>query len=385
MSLFLITFLSLYGTLHVYAFLRLRSVLSPGPASSYLLAAWMLLMIAAPILVRLAESAGLERTALFIAWPGYSWMGSIFILVTALLAFDALRMIAWLSNRFWGTGIPGFLTTGITCEIALILALFASAYAFYEARHIRSDHVTVTSAKLPPSVNRVRIVQISDVHIGLLFRESRLEGILAAVRAAAPDIIVSTGDLVDGRLSREEVISHQNGLANKLAELAAPGGKFAVTGNHEFYAGLEQALAFTRTAGFTVLRNQSISLPNGIIISGIDDPAGRTMGQSPPGPTEKELLRSVAADHFHLLLKHRPQIPAESDGRFDLQLSGHVHQGQIFPFYLLVRLEYPIPCGTTTTQGRSLIHVSRGTGTWGPPMRLLAPPEVTIIDLVPAK
>jgi predicted MPP superfamily phosphohydrolase len=93
----------------------------------------------------------------------------------------------------------------------------------------------------------------------------------------------------------------------------------------------------------------------------------------------------VPSDRFHLLLKHRPQIPAGSDGRFDLQLSGHVHKGQIFPFYQLVRLQYPIPCGTSATPGHSLIHISRGSGTWGPPMRLLAPPEVTVIDIVPAK
>jgi predicted MPP superfamily phosphohydrolase len=101
-------------------------------------------------------------------------------------------------------------------------------------------------------------------------------------------------------------------------------------------------------------------------------------------PPETGLLRSVPTQRFQLLLKHRPEIPAQSDGLFDLQLSGHVHKGQIFPFNFLVRLKFPIPCGTTVTQHHSSIHVSRGSGTWGPPMRLLAPPEVTVIDIIAA-
>jgi hypothetical protein len=383
MPLFLITFLSLYGGMHAYAFARLRGAFLPNHTATIVLAAWMILMIVAPVLVRLAEGAGMGRSALLLAWPGYTWMGTLFIFVSTLLACDALRLIAWLSNRLWGTAIPRSMTATSTCTAALILTLFAGAYAFYDARRIRTDHVTVATAKLPPSAGRVRLVQISDVHIGLLFRESRLKGILAAIRAARPDILVSTGDLVDGRLGREDVITHQNMLADMLASVEAPGGKFAVTGNHEFYAGLNQALAFTRTAGFTVLRDEAVSLVNGITISGVDDPAGRRVGVPAPPLSEQDLLGSVPVNSFRLLLKHRPDVPAASDGLFDLQLSGHVHKGQIFPFYFLVRLQYPIPCGTTATPKNSLIRVSRGSGTWGPPLRLLAPPEVTVIDIIP--
>lgn len=383
MSVFLITFLSLYSGMHAYAFIRLRGTFLPNHTATLVLAVWMVLMIAAPVLVRLAEVAGLERSALWLAWPGYTWMGALFIFVSTLLACDALRLIAWLLNHLQGASILWFMTANVTCKSALVVALLASAYAFYDARRIRTDHVTVTTAKLPPSAGRIRVVQISDVHIGLLFRKSRLNGILAAIRAARPDILVSTGDLVDGRLSREDIISHQNRLADMLASIKAPGGKFAVTGNHEYYAGLDQALAFTRTAGFTVLRNQTVALPCGITISGVDDPAGRRAGIPAPHPSEQALLGSAPVDRFRMLLKHRPDVPATSDGLFDLQLSGHVHKGQIFPFYLLVRLQYPIPCGTSATPGHSLIHVSRGSGTWGPPLRLLAPPEVTVIDIVP--
>jgi predicted MPP superfamily phosphohydrolase len=223
-------------------------------------------------------------------------------------------------------------------------------------------------------------VQVSDVHIGLLLQKWRLKRILEIIRAAKPDILVSTGDLIDGKLNRNDTISERDPLAALLAAVPSPHGKYAVVGNHEVYAGLPQALSFSRAAGFTILRNQTIQLNNGIAITGIDDravnPDGDVRG------TEAPLLNMVSQDLFRLLLKHRPEILPESDGRFNLQLSGHVHGGQIFPFNFLVKLVYPIPCGTTSTKAGSQIHVSRGTGTWGPPMRLFAPPEITIIDIV---
>lgn len=384
MSIFLISFVLLYGGIHAYAFFRVRQTFISKQPAAGILAVWMTLMTFAPLLVRLAENAGLDQAARLFAWPAYIWMGSIFIFCAVLTALDSVRIFVWLSHLFYKTSIPGFLTAAITCEIALFLAIFASGYSLYEARNIRTDHNTVTTKKLPPTSPIIRIVQISDVHLGLLFHESRLEKVLQAVRTSHPDILVSTGDLVDGRLSRENVISRLDKMAAMINAVPTKFGKFAVNGNHEFYAGLDQAQEFTRKAGFTVLRNQSITLPNGIAISGIDDPAGQRMGLPVISPTETELLRSVPAHQFQLLLKHRPEIPAASDGHFDLQLSGHVHKGQIFPFNLLVRLKFPIPCGTTTTQQLSKIHVSRGSGTWGPPMRLFAPPEVTIIDIIPA-
>jgi predicted MPP superfamily phosphohydrolase len=155
-----------------------------------------------------------------------------------------------------------------------------------------------------------------------------------------------------------------------------------VPGNHEYYAGIDQAVEFTRKAGFIVLRDQSVTLPEGIMISGIDDLTYQQLNKPPPQPVELKLLQPASGQHFQFLLKHRPIITAATDGQFDLQLSGHVHKGQLFPFNLLVQLKFPIPCGTTVTKQHSLIHVSRGTGTWGPPMRLLAPPEVTVIDIV---
>ncbi len=381
MYLFLITFLILYGGMHLYAFIRLRNAFRPRPYRSWFLFSWMMVMVITPLLVRGAEQFGMERTAESIAWPGYLWMGFIFIFTSSLLFTDVLlhgyRLII---SRLSGQS-PTCISSRNACRVALLLAVSAGVYAFIEAAQIRSEHVVIVSSKLPPSISRIRIVQISDVHIGLLLQESRQKRILERIREAGPDILVSTGDLIDGKLNRENSFSGFIPLAAELASIPVPSGKFAVIGNHEVYAGLPQSVDFSRTAGFTMLRNQSIALPGGITITGVDDRAVNPKSRALPG-AETALLNAVPRDSFHLLLKHRPEVMPESDGRFDLQLSGHVHGGQIFPFNLLVRLRHPIPCGTTTTPAGSRIHVSRGTGTWGPPMRLFAPPEVTVIDIV---
>lgn len=382
MILFLISFLAIYGGLHLFAFIRLRRIVQLGPSSVRLLIVWMSVMTVIPLLVRLAEQFGNERTAYLVAWPGYVWMGFIFIFTSTLLISDLARLSIRSLLFLFSIRVPEYCSSRTIGKIVLFVVLGESCYAFYEASQIRSEHVVVTSPKLPSSTARVRIVQVSDIHIGLLQQQQRLQRIVDKIKAAKPDILVSTGDLVDGKLNRYDAISELDPRAALLAAIPAPSGKFAVIGNHEVYAGLPQAVAFSQASGFTILRNQYRTLPNGITISGIDDKAVNPKLLASPD-TETALLNRIDSRSFNVFLKHRPDFVPESDGKFDLQLSGHVHGGQIFPFNYLVKLKHLIPCGMTTTQTGSHIYVSRGTGTWGPPMRLFAPPEITIIDVIP--
>jgi len=174
-----------------------------------------------------------------------------------------------------------------------------------------------------------------------------------------------------------------NNLAAMLATLNPPLGKFAIAGNHEFYAGIRQSGRFLRAAGFNLLRNDGFKLNGLINLVGVDDPAGkrRYPQNGQVGKEEKILLANSDSERFTLLLKHRPTVEMESIGQFDLQLSGHTHGGQIFPFNLITRLYYSNQRGLYRLDKGSVLYVSRGTGTWGPPMRFLSPPEVTVIEL----
>jgi hypothetical protein len=210
--------------------------------------------------------------------------------------------------------------------------------------------------------------------LGLIIRKDRLQNIVQKVRAEDPDIIVSTGDLVDGQTLMLD------GLSDLLKKLNPKYGKFAITGNHEYIAGFDQAKGFIQKAGFTLLRDETTKIGD-LIMAGVDDPAGKRSGQS-GGISEKELLSGLPHDRFILLLKHRPLVDGNSEGLFDLQLSGHTHKGQIFPFSIITRFYYPVHAGFAVLSQNAHLYVSRGAGTWGPPIRFLSPPEIAVIDLV---
>lgn len=265
---------------------------------------------------------------------------------------------------------------GFSFSAAFLLAVLISIYGYFEAGSIRTERLIIKTPKLSEQTGNLRIVQISDIHIGLIVREGRVKKILKEVKTANPDILVSTGDLVDGQ------INNLTGLSEFFREINPRYGKFAVTGNHEFYAGLSHALDFTREAGFTILRGQGISIDGLINIAGIDDPAGRDCSLIKGAP-EKELLLQFPGKNFTVLLKHRPVVDKNSIGFFDLQLSGHSHKGQIFPFSLITKFYYAANPGYSSLINNSHLYVSGGAGTsWGPPIRFFAPPEITVIDIV---
>ncbi|NPV04784.1 MAG: metallophosphoesterase [Syntrophaceae bacterium] len=376
MTLFLASFFLVLGLMHGYVFLRGRAAFPFGPGAAVCVALVMLCMVAAPFAGRIFERQGAEETARAVAWGGYLWLGFLFILVVALLAVDLYRGLVFLaglaSRRDLTAVIPGAKAAFL---VPLALSVAASAWGVHEALDIRTERVVIETDRLPAHVERLRICQISDVHLGPIVRGERLARMLDVVRQENPDLLVSTGDLVDGPPARLP------GLLEQLRDIRPALGKYAVTGNHEFYVGLEQALAFTRDAGFDVMRGEARDVGGILTLAGVDDPAGRGFSLRGRADGERELLAGLSRDRFVLLLKHRPVVEEESLGLFDLQLSGHTHRGQIFPFNHIVDLYFPRSSGLHDL-GHSHLYVSRGSGTWGPPIRLLAPPEVTVIEIV---
>ena len=376
MILFLLTFFLLYSSLHLYIFIKIKGALSPGTLITIFLILFMAVMVIAPVIVRVSERHGFEPSARLISYIGYTWMGLVFLFFSFSLAIDLYRLFIHASGLILQRKLSYLLPSPRTVFVITLLITAAIAlYGYFEARYIRNETIIIKSPKIPKEVGTLTIAQISDVHLGLIVREERLKRILREVKRAEPDILVSTGDLVDGQ------IGNLTGLAELLNAINPRYGKFAITGNHEFYAGLEQAVHFTDKAGFTILRGEAADIAGIINIAGIDDPTGRQFGLF-RGISDRALLSELPREKFTLLLKHMPVIEGNASGLFDLQLSGHTHKGQIFPFTLITRLFFQNYSGLTHLPNNSYLYVSRGSGTWGPPIRFLSPPEVTVIKLV---
>ena len=332
-------------------------------------------LLLAPINARLLDSQGYLLASLAMSWIGFLWMGFIFLYVCLALPLDGYHLLVRAGQRLTNVDWTGLmLSRRQSAGLIAVLSMGLMVYGSIEAYRIRVETLAIDDSRLPPKSSRIRIVQISDVHLGPMLYPGRLEPIIEAVKQAQPDILVCSGDLIDGPLLNPA------GTAAAFSNLTAPLGKYAVTGNHEFYYGIDRATEFIKATGFTLLRNRTVMAGKQIAITGVDDPAG---GHAADPQTEAQLAAGLPKNKFALLLKHRPVIDPDTKGAFDLQLSGHTHQGQIFPFGFLIRLLYPQDHGWHRIDDHGHLYISRGTGTWGPPIRILAPPEITVIDLIP--
>jgi predicted MPP superfamily phosphohydrolase len=372
--LFLTVFLTIYGLLHFYLYRKLTCAIHVTWPYHVLIIAFLLLMLFSPILVNILSIKGDHLLATFLGYLGYNWMGALFLFFSIHLLIDIYQLILFLLSKFSLQGITA-LNPGnkVSFLFAVVVSLGIIIYGSFEAKDLKAETVSLKTSKLPPGVNELRIVQISDIHFSVINGVSLARKIVERIDRLNPDIIVSTGDLTDRGLNEKERVEEL------FRNLKAPYGKFAVTGNHEFYTGINEAIGFTEKAGFRMLRNEGIQVADIVNMVGVDDPAAKRLGIEMNVP-ESEILGRFSNDKLTILLKHRPLIDEESEGLFDLQLSGHLHKGQIFPFSLITSLLFPYHDGLYKLKGHSYLYVSRGTGTWGPPVRFLSRPEITVIE-----
>ncbi|MBU2511427.1 metallophosphoesterase [bacterium] len=368
--LMVIVFITVYSLLNYYFLRKHRNVTNLKPFPGILVKLVLITIILTPVATIIFSQHGPPFLAAITGFTGYSWLAFLFLFLVihglADLGLFILKLLGFASDPK---------TARILFFITLVLNISILVYGSYEARQIRIEYVNVPTTKLPIGTKNLKLIQLSDIHFSPLTGPNTAQTLLDIVIQEKPDLIVITGDLLDSGIKKEdEVISI-------LQQMQAPKGKYAITGNHEFFAGIEKSTSFIQQAGFKLLRNEAVSVEDKITLVGMDDPTVKRFDES-IDIAEGKILKNLNHEKFTLLLKHQPRIEESSLDYFDLQLSGHTHAGQIFPFTLLVKIAFPYLCGMYQLDTDTQLYVSRGTGTWGPPFRFLAPPEVTVISLV---
>jgi predicted MPP superfamily phosphohydrolase len=232
-------------------------------------------------------------------------------------------------------------------------------------------HVTVPLRRLPAAADGFRIAVVSDIHLGPALGRGFAQRVVDTVNGTGADLIAVVGDLVDGDV--EDLAS----AVAPLAQLRARSGAFFVTGNHEYYSGADRWVEHVRGLGLHVLANERVELP-GFDLAGVNDLAGRSSGE---GPDFARALGDRDRSRAAVLLAHQPVVVHDAvRWGVDLQLSGHTHGGQVWPGNLVARLSNPTVAGLDR-YGDTQLYVTRGAGAWGPPVRVGAPPDVTVVRL----
>jgi hypothetical protein len=379
--LFFAVALSLVGGVHYYIWARLvRDLALPAWAHRGLTVLVVALCLSVPLTFWLGRRIPLESTRPLMLLA-FGWLGLVFLLVV-LLGMSELARAGVLVWERLASDIPPddperrLAMSRIFGGTVALLAGGLGALATYQGlgRFIVKQ-VPIALGRLPAKLNGFSIVQISDVHVGATIRKEFIESIVDRVNALEPDLIAITGDLVDG--SVKQLSEH----VAPLARLKATHGVYFVTGNHEYYSGVDAWCAELRRLGITVLQNERVQIGNGpdsFDLAGVDDFSAGRFGQ---GPSLERALAGRDPTRELVLLAHQPRAVFEaSEAGVGLQLSGHTHGGQIWPWNFFVRLQQPVVSGLERI-GRTLVYVSNGTGYWGPPMRLGAPAEITRLVL----
>ncbi len=378
---FLSVVLSVTTAVHYYLWQRLvKAPLWPAPWLN--VGTWLL--IALGISIPLAFIAGrvLSRSAAGpLSWIAYVWMGAMFLLLVLLVPSEMVRGIG---DYFLGgtndVASPErrlFLSRGIALAVGGT-GLGLSALSMVSALSpVKIENVVARLRGLPSALRGFTIVQLTDIHVGPTIGKSFIEELVRRTNALEPDVVAITGDLVDGS------VAELGPLVAPLAELNARHGVFFVTGNHEYYSGVDEWVAYLGELGVRVLRNERVTIEHEgaeLDIAGVDDWEAAAFGNG-HGRDLPKALAGRPEGRKVVLLAHQPkQIDEASQHGVDLQLSGHTHGGQIVPFNFLVKLQQPYVAGLHQ-HGETTLYVSKGTGYWGPPMRLGVPAEITRVEL----
>ncbi len=368
-----------YGGGHYYLYKWFNRLAKPSPHSRRILSLIIFLLAASFPIAEILNRYDSNRFSYLLTLLSSVWIGLLLYFILFASGSDLLRRLLRMipfkikmevqRSLFYRRALVG-------CIIGAVLSIGAGG--MQEAYNLKVTHLNLALAGLPPELNGFSMVQVTDVHYGMLINNGKLMKIVNRINELQPDVVLITGDLFD------EGVSHMEEAAIPLSHIKSRQGVYAATGNHEFLAGIDRVTDIMREANIEVLRNRVRVLPSGLQLIGIDDPTGyEIMGDLPP---DFNSILSGLDSHKPSILLYHPPTQFEKAALFGttLQLSGHTHGGQIFPIQFFDRMIYPFTSGLHQL-GDSFLYVSRGVGTWGPPMRVGSPPELVYIRLYAKK
>ncbi len=343
----------------------------PAPVVALGTAAFVITLVVLP--VTLVLSHGRRH----LDWAGMIG-DSILGIVWVLFAWSVIGTIARLVLAFVGVEDPVRSRSVATAVVLVTVALLI--WGNREAMRIpRIKHVDVTLPRLGPGLDGTRVVAVTDTHFGPINRTTWSLGVAAAVNELRPDIVAHVGDIADGP------VALRRGQAAPLGTMEAGLARVYVTGNHEYLGEAQGWLDHMESIGWKTLHNEHIVVERGgdrLVLAGVDDATAKSAKLTGHGADFENALAGVDPGLPVLMLAHQPKQVVESAAAgVDLQIAGHTHGGQIWPFNYLVRLDQPTVHGLSRHGERTQLYTSRGSGFWGPPFRIFAPSEITVITL----
>jgi predicted MPP superfamily phosphohydrolase len=338
-------------------------------------------VVAAGLAVLVPVTVGATRGGhlWWLAWPGYVWIGLMFYLLVTLVPLEVPRLALVLLWRPTSRTSEAAETLSrrqaIARGAAIVAGLTAAGTTGYGMRTAlgppRLQRVQMPLAKLPRSMDGLRLAIVSDIHLGPLARTHHVGRIVDLINSVTADIVCVVGDLVDGS------VAELGKFAEPLRGIESRHGAYFVTGNHEYYSGFAPWIDEVASLGVRPLRNERVEI-GGLDLAGVNDLGGAQYGD---GPDFAKALGDRDPSRPVVLMAHQPVV-AHQAAPFgvDLQVSGHTHGGQMAPFNLVVKLQQPVVSGFGRVDGVP-VFVTNGAGFWGPPLRVGAPPQVTVMDL----
>jgi len=366
-SVSLIYFLANY---YIY---RHISPLCQSPVGIVMLIVLVLAMIAYPSGRLLQAFTSLEGIAkifavagsYYFAFMAYAFLLSLFIdiyrLMSSLFSFMPLLDVT-LRAHIWRIGVV----------LMMVLIVIGSI----NARRTRTVTLNLEMSNVNATLDSIRAVAVSDVHVGLFMNNSRIKDLVSKINDLSPDMVLFVGDIVDESVS----VAMEESLAEELKQLNAPLGIYSVAGNHEYYAGIEEVEKYLARAGVKLLQDEFAIIENSLILVGRRDITANRIERSKRIPLN-EILQEVSKDLPVMVLDHTPvNLDEAASQGVAIQLSGHTHNGQMWPFNLITKLIFEKSWGVLH-KDKTLIYVSSGYGTWGPPVRLGSMPEIILLNL----